>query len=72
LHASLSPDVIRLKAFEKIDLLPGERKEVQLNIPVNSLSFVGTDNKNHLESGDFMIQVNELRKNIKLNQSLIW
>lgn len=41
LVASLTPDVIRLRNFEKIELAPGETRTVTLSIPASDLAFVG-------------------------------
>ena len=45
LIASLTPDVKRLRGFEKIDLKAGESKTVTFKLPLNNLAFVNTDNK---------------------------
>ena len=57
LIASLTPDVKRLRAFEKVDLKPGESKTVTFKLVLKDLAFVNTDNKKTLEAGDFKIQV---------------
>ena len=57
LIASLTPDVKRLRAFEKIDLKPGESKTVTFKIALKDLAFVNTDNKKILEAGEFKIQI---------------
>ena len=51
--ASLMPDNRRLRAFEKIELKPGETRRVNLTIPADDLAFVGTDGLYHLEEGSF-------------------
>lgn len=57
LVASLTPDVRRLRAFEKIDLKPGETRSVALHIAAQDLAFVGADNHWRLEAGDFRATV---------------
>ena len=57
LLASFTPDVKRLRGFEKVDLKVGESKTVSFKVPMKDLAFVGTDNKKHLEQGDFKIQI---------------
>ena len=52
-YASLMPDNRRLRAFEKIELQPGETRTVQLEVPADDLAFVGLDGKRHLEKGSF-------------------
>lgn len=56
LIASLTPDVRRLRAFEKVELQPGETKTVALSIKASDLAFVGYDGKWILEKGEFRIQ----------------
>ena len=55
--ASMVPDVRRLRAFTKVDLLPGESKTVSFSIPADELAFVGQDGKWHLEKGAFRFSV---------------
>lgn len=53
LVASVSPDVKRLRAFDKVSLKPGETKTVTLTVPADELAFVGYDNRWILEEGEF-------------------
>ncbi|NDV60325.1 glycoside hydrolase family 3 N-terminal domain-containing protein [Bacteroides sp. 519] len=57
LVASSTPDVRRLRAFDKVDLKPGESKTVTLKVKGSDLAFVGADGKWTLEAGDFDVQV---------------
>lgn len=57
LVASLTPDVRRLRAFDKIELQPGETKTVTLTVKGSDLAFVGYDGKWVLEAGEFNVQV---------------
>ena len=59
LIASLTPDVKRLRGFDKISLVPGESKTVSFSVPVNDLAFVNLNNKKQLEAGEFSIQIGE-------------
>jgi len=59
LVASLTPDNRRLRAFEKVNLEPGESKTVTLKVKASDLAFVGYDGKWILEKGDFRIQVGD-------------
>lgn len=54
LVASSTPDVRRLRAFDKIELAPGETKTVTLKIAAEDLAFVDYDCKWRLEKGEFM------------------
>ncbi len=54
--ASLTPDNRRLRAFQKVELKPGETKTVTLPIKASDLAFVDYDGKWVLEKGQFRIQ----------------
>ena len=72
LVASLSPDVKRLRGFEKIDLKPGESKTITFKLPLKNLAFVNTDNKRTLEAGDFKIQVAGQTTSFNVNKTIIF
>lgn len=72
LVASTSPDVRRLRQFEKIELQPGETKTVSLTVPANDLAFVGYDEKWVLEKGDFRIQVGDQVINVRATETKKW
>ena len=57
LYASLIPDNRRLRAFDKIELEPGETKTVTLKIRATDLAFVGAEGKWLLEKGDFKMTI---------------
>lgn len=72
LVASVSPDVRRLRQFEKVEIKPGETKSVKLTICANDLAFVGADGKWRLEEGDFLIQVGSETVRIHCNGTNVW
>ena len=72
LVASITPDVKRLRGFEKIDLKPGESKTITFNLPLKELAFVNTDNKKILEAGDFKITVNDLTTMFMVNKTKVF
>ena len=53
LVASITPDFMRVRRFDKISLKPGETKTVQFTLPASDLAFVGYDGKWIVEKGDF-------------------
>jgi beta-glucosidase len=57
--ASFTPDIKRLRGFEKISLKPGESKTVSFSLPLSQLAFVAPDLKRRLEEGDFNVQVGD-------------
>jgi beta-glucosidase len=72
LIASLTPDVKRLRGFEKVDLKPGESKTITFSIPLKQLAFVGIDLKKHLEAGEFNIQVANLQQKFSVNNTIVF
>jgi len=57
LVASMTPDVKRLRRFEKIMLQPGETKTVTFSIDASDLAFVNTKNQWITEPGDFKVSI---------------
>ncbi len=51
--ATLTPDVKRLRAFDKVELQPGETKTVTLNVAAHDLAYVNSDGRWVLERGQF-------------------
>ena len=72
LVASLTPDNRRLRAFEKVELQPGETKTVTLKVKASDLAFVGYDGKWILEKGDFLIQAGDQTANIVCTATKKW
>ena len=70
--ASLSPDVRRLRAFEKIMLEPGVTKTVSLQLPADDLAFVNEDAKWILEAGEFMLQMGDKIATIRCTDTKVW
>jgi beta-glucosidase len=60
LVASLTPDVRRLRRFEKISLEAGETKTVHFTIDASDLAFVNLKNQWITEAGEFEITINKL------------
>jgi beta-glucosidase len=72
LFASLSPDVKRLRGFEKIDLKPGESKVVEFKVPMKELAFVNLDNKMQLEEGEFRVQIANQKADFTLTKGQVF
>ena len=64
LVASLTPDNRRLRAFEKVELKPGESKTVTLKLAARDLSFVNLDGEWVLEPGEFVLFIQ--KQNVKV------
>lgn len=59
----ISPDVKRLRGFEKIDLKVGETKTVTFKISRDDLAFIDPDGKKTTEDGEFSIQIADQKIN---------
>lgn len=59
LYASISPDFKRLRAYDKIDLKPGETKTVTFKLTPNDLAFVNDVNKTVAEPGEFKLMIGD-------------
>ena len=72
LVASVSPDNRRLRAFDKVELDPGQTKTVTLKIKGSDLAFVGYDGKWIIEKGDFRVQVGDQVTELTCTQTHKW
>ena len=72
LIASMVPDGRRLRAFDKIELQPGETKTVTFNLNADDLAFVGYDGKWVLEEGDFKLMIADQAVNIHCEKTYQW
>ena len=59
----ISPDIKRLRGFDKLELKAGETKTVSFSISPEDLAFVGTDNKKVTEPGEFTVQIGDQKAN---------
>ena len=72
LIASMVPDGRRLRAFDKIELQPGETKTVTFDLNTDDLAFVGYDGKWVLEEGDFKLMIADQTVNIHCEKTYQW
>ena len=72
LIASMVPDGRRLRAFDKIELQPGETKTVTFNLNADDLAFVGYDGKWRLEEGDFKLMIADQSADIHCEKTYQW
>lgn len=70
--ASSTPDNIRLRNFEKIELQPGETQTVTLKLKGSDLAFVGYDGKWRLEQGDFKVKCGDQWIDLQCTATKIW
>ncbi|MBQ7876868.1 MAG: glycoside hydrolase family 3 C-terminal domain-containing protein [Bacteroidales bacterium] len=72
LYASSTPDVRRLRAFDKVLLQPGETKTVELEIPATDLAFVNYYGKWTLEKGDFILSCGTEYAKISCTETVLY
>ena len=72
LIASMVPDGRRLRAFDKIELQPGETKTVTFDLNADDLAFVGYDGKWRLEEGDFKLMIADQSADIHCTDTYQW
>ena len=72
LIASMVPDGRRLRAFDKIELQPGETKTVTFDLNADDLAFVGYDGKWVLEEGDFKLMIADQSADIHCEKTYQW
>jgi beta-glucosidase len=70
--ASITPDVRRLRAFQKISLQPGETRTVTLDLAGDDLAFVNENGKWTLEEGEFMLQAGDQTAGIHCTATKTW
>ena len=70
--ASLTPDVRRLRAFHKVELAPGEKKTVTMEVKAEDLAFVDLDGKWRLEDGSFKVQVGDQVLTVYCDEPKAW
>ena len=59
--ASITPDVRRLRAFNKINLEPGEQKTVTFTLDADDISFINAQNLRVTEAGSYDVMIGNLK-----------
>ena len=72
LVASSTPDIKRLRGFDKISLKPGETKTVTLKLSADDLAFVGYDGLWRLEKGDFVLACGGKTVTVTCTDTKVW
>lgn len=72
LVASMVPDGRRLRAFDKVELQPGETKTVTFELKADDLAFVGWDGKWRLEEGDFKLMIADQTASVHCSGTYLW
>ena len=72
LIASMVPDGRRLRAFDKVELQPGETKTMTFELKADDLAFVGWNGKWRLEEGDFKLMIADQSADIHCTDTYLW
>ena len=72
LIASVVPDGRRLRAFDKVELQPGETKTMTFELKADDLAFVDWNGKWRLEEGDFKLMIADQSADIHCTDTYQW
>lgn len=72
LIASMVPDGRRLRAFDKVELQPGETETMIFELKADDLAFVGWNGKWRLEEGDFKLMIADQSADIHCTDTYQW
>ena len=72
LYASSTPDVRRLRAFDKVSLQPGDTATIEFELPAKDLAFVDYYGKWRLEEGDFILSVGNLSQKLTCTETVLF
>jgi beta-glucosidase len=67
-YASITPDVKRLRGFEKINLKAGESQKVIFTIAPRDIAFVAKDLRWTVEKGDYEVSISTLKAKFTLSE----
>ncbi|RAV98335.1 glycoside hydrolase family 3 N-terminal domain-containing protein [Pseudochryseolinea flava] len=68
-YASVTPDMKRLRGFEKINLKAGESRDVVFKITGRDIAFVATDLRWTVEAGEFEINIDKQKANFNVTET---
>ena len=72
MYASSTPDVRRLRAFDKVELKPGETRTVELELTAKDLAFVNYYGKWTLEAGEFALSIGDQNQTVNCLETIVW
>lgn len=72
LVASITPDVLRVRGFDKLDLKAGESKKLDFQIPASDLAFVNYDGKWTIEKGEFQFTIGSEKIKANCTETKVW
>ena len=71
-QASFTPDVKRLRGFEKVFLKGYQTKTITFKVPIKQLAFVNPNNKMQLEEGEFKVQIADQSATFRVTKTVIF
>jgi beta-glucosidase len=69
LYASMTPDVKRLRGFDKILLTPGQSQKLTFTVKARDLAFVNNDLRWTVEAGDYEVSIGTLKTKIQMSKT---
>ncbi len=72
LVATVTPDVLRVRDFDKVELAPGETKRVSFSLPASDLAYVNYDGKWILEKGEFRFTLGTQKVKTLCTATRVW
>ena len=72
LYASCTPDVRRLRDFDKVEIKSGETVTVEFELSAKDLAFADYYGKWTLEEGDFVLTVGNLSQKVRCTETIVW
>ena len=72
LVASITPDVRRLRAFEKTGLQPGETKTIEFTLDPEDISFINLANRRVTEAGEFVITIAGMTTTVTVTEDIFF
>lgn len=67
-YATITPEVKRLRGFNKITLKPGEKQTVSFELSKEDFTFINNDMEEVAESGTFSVTIGQLKKDFTWNE----
>ncbi len=68
--STVATPVKQLRAFDKVDIAPGESAVVTFEVPVASLSLHDRDMRETVEAGEFMLFIGESSEDVRLTDTV--
>ncbi len=67
--SGITPDMRRLRRFEKISLKPGETKTITFTLSTEDLAYINRESKKVAEAGEFEVKIADQAQKFKLTET---